>query len=69
MQGKVKITTHDGKILETEQLYYDQKNEWFFTQKAFKYTNKGSVMEGQGIDFSKDFKTLDTQNITGVYSI
>ena len=69
LQGKVKITTHDGKILETEQLYYDQKNEWFFTQKAFKYTNKGSVMEGQGIDFSKDFKTLDTQNITGVYSI
>jgi LPS export ABC transporter protein LptC len=69
LRGKVKITTHDGKILETEQLYYDQKNEWFFTQKTYKYTNKGSVMEGLGIDFSKDFKTLDTQNLTGVYSI
>lgn len=69
LSGNVKITTHDGKILETEQLYYDQKNEWFFTQKPYKYTNNGSVMQGLGIDFSKDFKVLDTQNLTGVYSI
>jgi LPS export ABC transporter protein LptC len=69
LQGKVKITTHDGKMLETEQLYYDQKNEWFFTQKQYKYTNNTSVVEGLGIDFSKDFKTLDTQKISGVYSI
>ena len=69
LSGKVKITTNDGKILETEQLYYDQKNEWFFTQKAYKFTNKGSVIEGLGIDFSKDFKVLDTQSITGIYSI
>ena len=66
LSGKVKITTYDGKILETEQLYYDQKNEWFFTQKPYKYTNNGSVMQGLGIDFSKDFKVLDTQNLTGV---
>jgi LPS export ABC transporter protein LptC len=69
LQGKVKITTHDGKMLETEQLYYDQKNEWFFTQKPYKYTNNTSVVEGLGIDFSKDFKILDTQKISGVYSI
>lgn len=69
LSGKVKITTQDGKMLETEQLYYDQKNEWFFTQKPYKYTNKTSVVEGLGIDFSKDFKTLDTQNISGVYSL
>jgi LPS export ABC transporter protein LptC len=25
LQGKVKITSDDGKILETEQLYFDQK--------------------------------------------
>ena len=65
----MKITTHDGKILETEQLYYDQSNEWFFTQKKYKFTDKSNVIEGVGIDFSKDFKTLDTQSITGVYSI
>ena len=69
LSGNVKITTHDGKMLETEQLYYDQRNEWFFTQKAYKFTDKGNVIEGLGIDFSKDFKTLDKQQITGVYSL
>jgi LPS export ABC transporter protein LptC len=69
LRGKVKITTQDGKVLETEQLYYDQKNQWFFTQKKYKFIDKSSVIEGIWTDFSKDFKILDTQQITGVYSI
>ncbi|OWP84631.1 LPS export ABC transporter periplasmic protein LptC [Flavobacterium davisii] len=69
LSQNVIITTHDGKRLETEQLYYDQKNEWFFTQKPFKFTNDGSVINGIGIDFSKDFHFLDTQNIQGTYNL
>ncbi|AEW85710.1 LPS export ABC transporter periplasmic protein LptC [Flavobacterium columnare NBRC 100251 = ATCC 23463] len=69
LDQNVMITTHDGKRLETEQLYYDQKNEWFFTQKPFRFTNNGSVINGVGIDFSKDFSHLDTQNIQGTYSL
>lgn len=69
LTGKVVIITHDGKKLETEQLYYDQKNEWFFTQKPYRFTDKGSVINGVGIDFSKDFKNLDTQQIKGTYSL
>lgn len=69
LRGNVKITTSDGKILETEQLYYDQANEWFFTQKIYKFTDKSTVINGVGIDFSKDFKVLDTQTITGIYGI
>ena len=66
---QVIITTHDGKKLETEQLYYDQKNEWFFTQKPYRFTDRGSVINGVGIDFSKDFDFLDTQQIKGTYSL
>lgn len=69
LTGNVVITTHDGKKLETEQLYYDQKNEWFFTQKPYRFTDKGSVINGIGIDFSKDFKHLDTQQIKGTYNL
>ena len=69
LTGNVVITTHDGKKLETEQLYYDQKNEWFFTQKPYKFTDRGSIINGIGIDFSKDFKYLDTQKINGTYSL
>lgn len=64
--GNVKITTFDGKILETNQLYFDQKNEWFFTEESFKFKDAdGSFLQGVGIDFSKDFKIFNMQNNNG----
>jgi LPS export ABC transporter protein LptC len=65
LQGKVKISNQNGDLLETEQLYYDQKNEWFFTEKKFKFTSPKGVSYGEGIDFSKDFKKVNSQKISG----
>lgn len=65
LQGKVKIVSQDGQMLETEQLYYDQKNEWFFTERKFKFSDPKGGSNGQGIDFSKDFKIINSQRITG----
>jgi LPS export ABC transporter protein LptC len=67
LQGNVKITSSDGKVLETQQLYYDQKYEWFYTEKRFKFTDgEGGLIEGPGIDFSKDFSVFNMQRNTGV---
>ena len=66
LQGNVRITSSDGKLLQTDQLYYDQKNEWFFTEKHFKYTDEaGGYLEGPGVDFSKDFKVFNMQHSRG----
>ena len=66
LQGNVTIKSHDGKKLETSQLYFDQKNEWFFTEKHFKYTDEaGGYLEGPGVDFSKDFKVFNMQQSSG----
>jgi LPS export ABC transporter protein LptC len=65
LQGKVKITSEAGQILETEQLFFDQKNQWFYTEKKFKLTDGANTSTGQGIDFSKDFKTINSQRIQG----
>ena len=67
MQGNVRMTSEGGQYLETEQLYYDQKSEWFFTEKKFKFTdpNKGET-QGDGLDFSKDFKRINFQKVSGV---
>jgi LPS export ABC transporter protein LptC len=63
--GNVKISNETGEMLETEQLYYDQKNEWFFTEKKFKFSSPRGVSYGEGIDFSKDFKKVNSQKISG----
>ena len=66
LQGNVVINSHDGKKLETSQLYFDQKNEWFFTEKIFKYTDEaGGFLQGPGVDFSKDFKVFNMQKSSG----
>jgi LPS export ABC transporter protein LptC len=65
LQGNVKITNESGQLLETEQLYFDQKNEWFYTEKRFKFTDPKGVSFGEGVDFSKDFKIINSQKISG----
>lgn len=65
LKGKVKIVSDQGQILETQQLYFDQMNGWFFTERKYKFSSPKGVSNGQGIDFSKDFKVINSQRITG----
>lgn len=65
LQKNVKISNESGQVMETQQLYFDQKNEWFFTEKKFKFTDPKGVSYGEGIDFSKDFKIVNSQHING----
>jgi len=66
LRGNVRISTDDGKLLTTEQLYYDQKNEWFYTEQYFKYRDsQGNNLEGPGLDCSKDFKVFNVQRSKG----
>lgn len=71
LQGNVVIETHDGKIMETSQVYWDQDNDWVFTQEKFKYTNPedGSVMFGTGMDFKKDPYYFSAHKTNGLMSI
>jgi len=66
LQKNVRISTEDGQLLETDQLYFDQKNEWFYTEKKFKFTDPKGISNGEGIDFSKDFKVVNSQRINGI---
>jgi len=43
-----------------------KKNEWFFTEKYFKFTDaNGGYLQGPGVDFSKDFKIFNMQKSSG----
>jgi len=71
LQGNVLIKGHDGKELETPQLYYDRGNEWAFTHEKFKFTNPddGTVMNGEGMDIKKDLSSLDAHKTYGLMLI
>jgi LPS export ABC transporter protein LptC len=65
LRGAVKISNESGQLFETEQLYFDQKNEWFYTEKSYKFTDPKGISYGEGVDFSKDFKIINSQVVSG----
>jgi len=71
LRGNVVIETNDGKKLETPQLYWDRKEEWIFTQEKFTFTNPedGTVMDGEGMDFNRDFSFFKAHRTYGLMTI
>ena len=71
LQGNVVVKSHDGKVLETQQLFFDQENEWVFTQNKFKFTNPEdqTVIYGEGMDIKKDLTFLNAHKTDGVMMI
>ena len=56
LQGNVVITTHDGNILKTEQLYFDQNNKWLFSNHFVEIvSDNGSLAKGNIFDSNTDF--------------
>lgn len=63
LQGDVVITTYDGRKLEADQLYYDQKNDWFYTLGKYKAsTDKDNFTQGIGVDFDSQLKVIKAKN-------
>lgn len=71
LRGNVRIETQDGKKLEAPQLFWDRGNDWIFTQDKFKYTNPedGTIMDGEGMDFNKDFSYFNAHKTYGLMTI
>lgn len=71
LQGNVVITSHDGKKLETPQLYWDRAKKWIFTEAKFTYTNPedGTIMDGEGMDFNNDFTYFNAHRTYGLMTI
>lgn len=69
--GSVRIDMPDGKRLETDQLYWDRKENWIFTDGSFVFTNPEdqTVMYGTGLDLKRDFTYFNAQKTSGFLSI
>ena len=69
LRNNVVLKTQDV-VVTAEQIYWDQKNNWVFTDRPYKMQLKdGSFNEGQGFDSSEDFKTFLSLRNQGVQVI
>ncbi|MBT8264653.1 MAG: LPS export ABC transporter periplasmic protein LptC [Eudoraea sp.] len=71
LRGNVILESHDGKKLEAPQLFWDRNEEWIFTQEKFTFTNPedGTIMDGEGMDFNRDFSFFNAHKTYGLMTI
>jgi LPS export ABC transporter protein LptC len=65
--GNVKITTSDSTIIKAKQLYWDQANEWIFTNQPYQIIfADGSYNDGLQFDSNQEFTTFLSRNNQGI---
>ena len=70
LRENVRLTTADGNVLEAEQLYWDQNNQWLFTDQPYRITfSDGSYNDGARFDANEDFTVFLSRKNDGVQLI
>lgn len=67
LQGDVVVITSDSTELTADQLYWDQNNNWVFTDhpNTIKFRN-GARNRGQGFDSNQEFTNFRSRSNVGV---
>ncbi|WP_282041279.1 LPS export ABC transporter periplasmic protein LptC [Winogradskyella flava] len=65
LRDTVTITTHKNETLVTDQLYYNEKLEWVFTNEPWVY----GTLHGIGFDADKDFKNFQMLEMGGDFEL
>lgn len=70
LRENVVLITADGNTLNAEQLYWDQKNQWVFTDRPYRITfSDGSYNDGEGFDANEDFTVFLSRKNDGIQII
>lgn len=70
LRQNVVLTTADGNVLNAQQLYWDQKNKWVFTDQPYRITfSDGSYNDGARFDANEDFTIFLSRKNDGVQII
>ena len=65
LRGDVVLITSTKDTLLTDQLYYDQKKEWLFTDFPVRFRTKNYITNGNGFDSNQDFTNAQVIQVTG----
>ena len=69
LQDNVVITTSDSSVLKTNQLYYDQKKEWLYTNESVSFQTKQDIINGNGFDSNSKFTNAEVLEVTGIITL
>ena len=65
LRKDVVLITSNKDTLFTDQLYYDQKLEWLFTDFPVRFRTKNYITDGNGFDSNQDFTNAQVIEVTG----
>lgn len=66
LRGNVILNTHNKDTLFAQQLFFDQKREWLFTNEPVKFRRKDELIDGNGFDSDRSFSKARVLEVTGV---
>ncbi len=70
IRGNVVITNNSqNKILTTDQLFWDQKTKYFYTEKPFVLYSLLDTIYGEGLDASQDLSKFTAKRNRGVLNL
>lgn len=69
LQGNVQIATNANDTLFADQLFYDQKKEWLFTNQPVKFRKGQDLIHGNGFDSNSKFTNAEVLEVTGVITL
>ena len=65
LRGNVIITSNAKDTVYTEQLYYNQKDDWIFTNQPVGYVSPEKIATSNAFDSNRDFDDYGMTELTG----
>ncbi len=69
LRNNVEAVNVDGVVFNTEQLFWDEKEEKVYTEKFVKITTTDEIITGYGLDATQNMKKYQIKNISGVIGL
>lgn len=69
LKGNVRATNIKGELFETEQLFWNQRNERIYSDSTIKITQENYIIQGVGFVSNQEMTKYQVMNTTGVIPV
>lgn len=69
LRGKVKMTNIQGQLFETEQLFWNQREERFYSDSLIKITDADHIIKGIGFESNQNMTVYKIKQTKGIFPV